>query len=356
MDAKSFLKDYTQKVEPIIARIFDRKIAEAKKISPICTEIMGAYKEFMGGGKKLRGALVKLGYDVFGGKNQKAILEVSTAVEIIHSFLLIHDDVMDKDTLRRGRPTVHHQYESFHKQRSNYKKGDSAHFGTCMAIDAGDAGMFLALGVFGEASFSEKIKIEALSLLSRALLNTAYGQALDVTYEVYPKVTYKHVMQVHTHKTAYYTVTGPLSLGATLAGMNEKEIEKIEAYGQPVGTAFQIRDDELGLFSDEKSLGKPIGSDIKENKNTLLHLKALKEARGKDRKFLKYAYGNRDLTDEEVERVREITIKTGALNYSQKIGWELVSEGKKHIDRITKNSYYQVLLSSFADFMMERKN
>jgi len=141
-----------------------------------------------------------------------------------------------------------------------------------------------------------------------------------------------------------------------LAGATDEEIKKIEPFGQPVGIAFQIRDDELGLFSNEKSLGKPIGSDVKENKNTLLHLKALKKAKGEDKEFLEYAYGNRDLTDEEVERVREITIRTGAFEYSQKTGWGLVEEGKKYIDKITKDPYHQKLLASFADFMMERKS
>lgn len=356
MDAKTYLKDYIKKVEPILHDFFEQKIIEAKKISPICEEMVGRYKEFTLGGKKLRGAEIKLGYEVFGGKDTQAILEASLVIEIIHSFFLIHDDVMDRDPLRRGRPTIHKQYEKIHCQSKRIQRGNPSHYGLCMAIDLGDVGCFLAYGLLAESSFPSEIKARAFGLLSKILLRTGHGQGLDVTYELYPKVSHEDVLRVHENKTAYYTVTGPLSLGAVLAGAADSEIKKIEPFGDPAGVAFQIRDDELGLFSDEKSLGKPVGSDVRENKNTLLHLEALEKAKKRDRKFLEYAYGNRDLTDEEVERVRKITIKTGAFAYSQNTGWGLVEEGKKHIKKITKDVYYQNLLARFADFMMARES
>lgn len=356
MDAKEYLKDYVKKVEPVLQDFFSKKISEAKKISPICEEMMKIYKEFMRGGKKMRGGLIKLGYECFGGKNEKAVLSASSTIETIHSFLLMHDDVFDEDPLRRGKPTIHKQYESIYRKRRRFEKGSPGHYGLCLAIDLGDTGPFLAYEMLSTSLFSDNVKLRAVRLLNKIVLNTGFGQALDITYELYPEVDYKDVLRVHKNKTAYYTVTGPLSLGATLAGASEEDIKKIELYGEPVGIAFQIRDDELGLFSDEKSLGKPIGSDVKQNKNTLLHLRALEKAGRGDKKFLEYAYGNRDLTDEEIERVREITVKTGALKYSQRTGWDLVRKGKKQIKEVTKDLYHQKLLASFADLMIEREH
>lgn len=354
MEAKAYLADYAQKADPIIARFFDQKIAEAEKISPIAVDMLRRYQRFLRGGKKIRGGLAKLGYELCGGENKKAILRASVAIEIIHAFLLMHDDFMDQDNLRRGQPTIHKQYEVFHKER--LIKGDPGHYGESMAVSVGDLGTFLGHEIFIKSGFAAERVVAAIEVMSRLLANVALGQGLDITLERYKKVSQKAVLLVHEHKSAQYTVTLPLMVGVILAGAGDKVLSAIEGYGLPVGLAFQIRDDELGLFSNKKRLGKPVGSDVRENKNTLLRLKALEEARGRDRKFLEYAYGNRDLTDEEIERVRKITIETGALDYSQKVGWGKVSEGKKCIGKITKDPYYQALLASFADFMMERES
>lgn len=351
MDAKDYLKDYIKKTAPILKKIFREKEKEAKKISPVTAEMMRIYPDFMGG-KNIRGSLTKLGYECFGGKDEKAILEASLMIEITHTFVLIHDDIMDQDALRRNLPTIHLQYDRLHQKR--YPKGDSKHYGTCMAIDLGDAGFVIANLILADSQFPAEIIKKVLRKFHQVLLVTAFGQAIDVTYEDLKEVTEEHVMSVHRYKTADYTITGPLQYGALFAGASEKEVEKIEKYGLPVGIAFQLRDDELGIFSEEKKLGKPVGSDIRENKNTLLHIKALEWAGPKDKIFLESAYGNRNLTKEEVGKVRKITIKTGALAYSQKLSRQLVERGKKFVSQITKDSELQDTLRKMADFMIER--
>lgn len=353
MQAKPYLKDYIKKVKPILNSFFKAQEKEAAKISPVTAEMMRIYRSFMGG-KNIRGSLTKLGYECFGGKNEKAILKASLMVEVAHAFLLVHDDIMDQDNLRRGKPTIHIQYEKLHNQR--YKKGESKHYGTCLAIDLGDAGFVISNLILADSQFSSKRKEKVLRKFHQILLETAFGQAIDVSYENLGSVTEEDVMRVHHHKTANYTITGPLQYGALFAGADEKEIKKIERYGLPVGIAFQLRDDELGLFADEKTLGKPIGSDVRENKNTLLHLKTLESAKGENRKFIKYAYGNRNLTKREFNRVRKITQKTGALVYSQKMAKRLVEKGKKFIPQITQNPEFVDTLSNLADFMIERES
>jgi len=293
-----------------------------------------------------------LGYECFGGKDEKAILEASLMVEITHSFLLMHDDIMDQDCLRRGEPTIHIQYGKLHKER--YQKGEPKHYGICMAIDLGDAGFALSHLVLAEAAFAPLIKERVLKRFNKQILTTAFGQAIDVSYEHSQNVAEEDIMRVHRYKTANYTITGPLQYGALFAGAEETEIKKIENYGLPVGIAFQIRDDELGILSEEEKLGKPIGSDIRENKNTLLHLKALEWASPEDKKFLESAYGNRGLTSDQVKRVQEITFKTGALAYSQKIARDLVEKGKSFVPKITSDSQLQDTLYRMADFMIER--
>ncbi len=353
MEAKTYLLDYIKKTEGLLDSFFKKKEREATQISPIAAEMMQIYRRFMGG-KNIRGALIKLGYECFGGKDEKAILDASLMAGVVHSFLLMHDDVMDRDRLRRGRPTIHAQYEKLYRQR--YPKGDSEHYGVCLAIDMGDAGFALTHTILAEAKFPDKIKIRVLKRFNRQILTTAFGQAIDISYGHRTHLTEEDIMRVHHYKTADYTITGPLQYGALFAGADEREIKKIRSYGLPIGIAFQLRDDELGLFSDEKTLGKPIGSDVKENKNTILHLKALELAKGKDKQFIRSSYGNDNLTAKELERVREITIKTGALRYSQKMARKLVEKGKKFVPKITNDPALQDTLYKMADFMIERKS
>lgn len=351
MEAKDYLKDYIKKTTPILEKVFKEKEKEAGKISPITAEMMRIYLNFMGG-KNIRGALTKLGYECFGGENEKAILEASLMVEATHAFLLMHDDIMDQDELRRGMPTIHVRYERLHEQR--YTKSDAKHYGKCMATDLGDAGFVIAHLILAKANFPPMVKEKVLGRFNQILLDTAFGQAIDVTYEHFEKVKEEDVMRVHHYKTANYTITGPLQYGALFAGASENKIKIIEKYGLPVGIAFQLRDDELGIFSDEKKLGKPVGSDIRQNKNTLLHIKVLEWATSEDKKFLEHAYGNQNLTRKAIEKVREITIKTGALAYSQKLSRQLVEKGKKFVPQITKDPELQDILYKMADFMIER--
>lgn len=353
MDARAYLDDYSKRANKFLDKFFAKEEKEAGKISPITAEMMRIYRKFMGG-KNIRGSLVKLGYECFGGKDEKVIIKASLMIEITHSFFLMHDDIMDKDSLRRNMPTIHIQYEGLHRER--YKKREASHFGLCMAIDVGDAGFALSHLLLANSNFSDEIKTKVLKCFNEQVLMTAFGQALDLVYEVANRLSEEDILRIHHYKTANYTITGPLQYGALFAGADEREIKKIEKYGLPVGIAFQLRDDELGLFADEKTLGKPIGSDVKENKNTILHLKALELAKGEEKEFIKYAYGNKNLTKKEIERVREITKRTGALAYSQRMAKSLVEKGKRFIPQITQDTELADMLANMADFMIERES
>jgi len=354
MNTKRYLKSYAKKADAVLDEFFAKKKKQAQAISPIAAEMIDRYRQFMIGGKKLRGAEIKLGYELCGKRAGKEIIKASTAIEIIHSFLLMHDDIMDQDILRRGRPTIHKQCETQHQKE--YQKRDSAHFGLSMAIDIGDLGTFLAYKVLMGSRFPLPQRTTAWEILNNTILEVAYGQGLDITYEAFDKVTEDNVLRVHTHKTATYTVTAPLQIGATLGGGSKKKLQAIEKFGLPVGIAFQLRDDELGMFSDEKTLGKPADSDLKEGKNTLLFVKALERGNEEQKKFLKYAHGNPNLTLKEVEKVRRLLIDTEALAYSQNLGRVLVEKGKKFVPQITKVPKLQGTLCKMADFMIQRES
>lgn len=354
MRAKDYLKNYIKQSNPFLKTFFGELIATTKKISPVISEMMRRYQRFASGGKKHRGALIVLGYDCFGGQNRTEIVKTSLCIEITHAFLLMHDDVMDQDFLRRKQPTIHKQYEALAKEEKLNK--DPEFYGLCMAMDLGDIGMYLGQQILSQADFLDSFKIRALKRFNRTILETAYGQALDITYESYPKVTEEDVLRVHSLKTANYSATLSLQIGAILAGADDRAVDDLVKYGYPAGLAFQIRDDEIGLFGEEKTIGKPVGSDVKEGKITILRIKALEKANDQDRKFLNHAYGNRQIKPEEVARVREITLKTGAYDYSRQLGGHFVAQAKKQVSEITQDPKLRDTLYHLADFMVERKS
>ena len=341
-----YLEDYNRDIQPIIDKFFYEKKREVKKIAPVAGQMIDDFKEFFEGGKKLRGCEILLGYEMFGGENRKTGLLASLVIEIIHASLLIHDDFMDQDDLRRGKPTMH----------KKYSKNHNTHYGASMAINIGDEGLFLASYLLNSLDLPKERLSKATQFMSQFLMETGLGQALDISYERQKRFTEEDVLRVHTYKTAEYTISGPISLGAILAGADEKYLKAIKDFGIPVGIAFQLRDDELGIFSTEEVLGKPVDSDLRESKVTILIVKAFENAAGGDLKFLKYAFGNPNLAEEVVDRVREIIRQCGALDYSKRLSRKYVDDGKKFIPKISKDPKYQKLLEELADFSIKREN
>jgi geranylgeranyl diphosphate synthase type I len=163
-------------------------------------------------------------------------------------------------------------------------------------------------------------------------------------------------MDIHKFKTAFYTIPGPLQYGAILAGVAEHDprYKALEEYGIPVGIAFQLRDDELGMFSQQEKFGKPIYSDLRQGKNTVLFAKAFENANEEQLKVLNVMHGNPDVKEEDLHVINEILIETGALKYSEDLSRTLVEEGKAHINKITDNKNYKELLDLVADFVVTR--
>ncbi len=341
----SYIQEYNQDLQSVLDGVFDKEVKRVGEIVPMASQMALDYKHFLEGGKKLRGCEIFLGYQMFGGKETNTGLLASLVIEIIHSFLLMHDDFMDQDDLRRGQPTMHKKYaEQF-----------GLHYGQSMAINLGDEGCFFAMSLLNSLDLPRERLSKATEFLSQMLFEVGIGQALDITYENEKEFLEEKVLKVHRYKTAEYTIPGPITIGAILAGVDdEKILQAIKDFGIPVGIAFQLRDDELGMFSTEEELGKPVDSDIKEGKLTLLIVKTLENVSGDDLEFLKKAYGSKNLSLEEVERIRQIIKETGALEYSQKKSRELVEEGKKFIPKITADPKYQKLLVELADFCVER--
>jgi geranylgeranyl diphosphate synthase type I len=351
MNAKEYLGNYKKELEPLLKNYFKNRKESFRKIDRLSEEAIEILERFtMAGGKRVRPAMVYYGYLLAGGRvdgqRKVNILEASMAIELVHSFLLIHDDIIDRDAKRRGEDTVHEQYRKISEKF--FPKADHQHFGVSMGLIAGDLAASMANEILFESKFSANIIIDALKQLQKIVYITIPGEMLDVVMEAKGEATEEEILKMHEGKTAFYTFEGPLHLGATLAGnKSPKLLKKLSSYSMAVGKAFQIRDDILGVFGDEKKLGKPIGSDIIENKQTLLALKALKKGDKKQREVVKKLLGKKDLTLEELEDFRRVVRETGSLDYSNKLANQFIEEGFKVLGEM------EILNKEGEDFLRE---
>ena len=355
MNIKEELSDFKQKVDPELEVFFDRIIADSKKNNFITTDALKQVKKItLSGGKRLRPALMYWGYKGVGGNKEQEIIKTSISIELIHIFLLIHDDIIDNDKTRHGEKTIHTLYAQKGKKICRGER-DSRHFGNSIAIVVGDIIGALGNRVLFQSNFPPELVIRALSLLQDIVARVAVGEAQDVFIEHRRKSTEAEVLDMYKNKTAKYTIEGPLHLGAILAGGDEKVLKAISKFSVPIGTAFQIQDDILGVFGNERKIGKPVGSDIREGKQTLLVVRALERGTVEQKRIIRQLLGKKDITSGEIELFKQIIIETSSLKYAQDLAKKLIKEGKEALEDLTFKKEAKDFLSGVADYMMERE-
>lgn len=276
-------------------------------------------------GKMLRGCLVRLGYELASGRRASgrddgALDRAGAAMELFQSGLLVHDDIMDRDRVRRGLPSMHAEYEGL-LAAGGY--ADPAHGGEALGICAGDLAYFAAFGLLaglpadaGRAAGAVAIAAAELSLVAAAQMqDVANGAARPASANPFRQADAEpseaDILALYRYKTGRYTFSLPLALGAAIAGAPEAARLSLEAAGESMGVLFQLKDDELGLFADESELGKPLGADLRENKKTLFRLRLLERADGASAGRLRAVYGKGELRAEDLEFVRAQTERLG---------------------------------------------
>lgn len=354
MDFGETLADFKKKADREIAKYLDEKIASAKKEDMVSAQALEYVKKFaLAGGKRIRPALMHYSYLGSGGKEMEKIIKASIGIELIHLFLLIHDDIIDNDSKRHGMDTINARYEKIGK-RIFFKK-DNKHFGNSMGIMIGDMVNALGNDAIFSSGFPADLVMKALSKVQGIVSFTVVGEMKDVYIEYRNKASEKEIMKMYEYKTAKYTIEGPLHLGAVLGGASDEFCAKLSRYAVPVGIAFQIQDDILGIFGSEKKLGKGVGSDIAEGKKTILVVKALEKSSGSDRKKLQRILGDRNLNAEKINQFRNIIINTGSLEYAENLAGKLVLEGKEALEEIKIAPAAKDFLLGMADYMTSRQ-
>jgi geranylgeranyl diphosphate synthase, type I len=256
-------------IERRLTRYLDERVVTTRALGPEVQALAGEVRRLaMLGGKRLRPALVVAGLRAVSARaGAEPALDAGVALELLHTYFLIHDDWMDGDRVRRGGPSVHVALaERFH----------SEHKGNASAILAGDYAVALACDVLSRVDTDPRRLKHAFGAFAEMQLGAVAGQQLDMVGQG------RDVELGYALKTGSYTVEGPLKLGALLAGAEQPTLEALSRYARPAGVAFQLRDDLLSLFGDPKQTGKPLASDLMSGKRTLLLRLALRRGKPKE--------------------------------------------------------------------------
>jgi geranylgeranyl diphosphate synthase type I len=299
--------------------------------------ILDAARSLLAGGKRLRPAFAYWGWRGAGGADCPEILRAAAALEFLQACALIHDDVMDDSDTRRGHPSAHRKFAGLH--RTAQWTGSPESFGTGAAILLGD----LALTWADEMLFSTPLSLDALvrakPVYDRMRTELMAGQYLDLLEQARGGGSVERALRVARYKAAKYTVEGPLHLGATLAGAPPELLSRYSAYGIPLGEAFQLRDDVLGVFGDPKLTGKPAGDDLREGKRTVLIAVAEERSTPSQQALLNRHLGDPHLTADGVDDLRTLIEETGALDFVEDLIVTLVDESHSALESLPEPAH-----------------
>lgn len=301
----------------------------------------------LAGGKRLRPAFCHWGFVGAGGSaDDPAVVDAGAALELLHTFALVHDDVMDGSGTRRGMKTVHTAFEQHHRDAG--WAGEGRRFGEGVAILIGDLAFVYADILLAGAPPA------AITVFGELRLEVNLGQYLDLLGTVRRDATPESAQRICQYKSGKYTIERPLHLGAALAGRLDDLAASFTAYGMPLGEAFQLRDDLLGAFGDASMTGKPVGEDLREGKPTALFALARQRATGAAVELLAARFGAADLTAAEVAAIQEVMVDTGARDHIAQRIEDLVAEALGAIATADITDEARTELVDLANFIAAR--
>jgi geranylgeranyl diphosphate synthase type I len=292
---------------------------QGKRLAPLGDDagrLLDEARASVSGGKRFRAAFCYWGFhamaspaDVSGKDRDEALLRACASLELLHASALVHDDYMDASDTRRGRPATHRGFAAGH--RRDGWRGDPEQYGASAAILLGDLLLSWSDELLRRCGFPPDRVVAALDVFDRCRTEVITGQFLDVSVQARGAADVDAAMTVLRYKSAKYSIERPLHIGATLAGGDEQRLSMLTAFGLPLGEAFQLRDDLLGVYGDPAATGKPAGDDLIEGKRTVLVALALDGAPADEARRLDAALGS-DLDEADVAELRRIIDDSGA--------------------------------------------
>jgi geranylgeranyl diphosphate synthase type I len=331
-----------------ILLLLDAESARWSQVDPALAEPLDALRELvMAGGKRLRPGFCYWAFVGAGGDpTAPEIIDAGAALELLHTFALIHDDIMDGSSTRRSQETIHVRFEERHALDG--WRGDGRRFGEGVGVLVGDLAFVYADQLLAGAP------ADAMAVFTELRIEVNVGQYLDLVGTARGEVGEGTARRISLFKSGKYTVERPLHLGAALAGRLDDLARPLSAYGLRVGEAFQLRDDLLGVFGDEAATGKPVGEDLRDGKPTVLYAVARERVNGSGAARLLERYGAPDLREDEVEDLQEVLIETGAVAHIEAAIDDLVADAVLALDASPVLPEARAALADLARFAAGR--
>ena len=343
---KSKLKEFETELKKINKTFIE-------KDNPIVIDAINKFINMNGDGKFLRGCLIDLGYKLT--KNDDYAKTLSLAYETFETSILIHDDIIDNAHLRRNKETIHETYKNEFKKYN--VENDNTN--TSLALCIGDIGFFYTAELITKKYKNDKNLAKLLSYYNNIVIKTIKGEIIDVALPFIEKNDKKHtlheedIMEIYKLKTSWYTIVGPFVLGMILGNSKAKDMETFEKVLEPLGIAFQIKDDILGIYSSKEILGKSVYSDIEEFKQTILYSYIKIKRNDLLDELLKY-YG-RSINKEESKKVQQLFEESGALEYATNKMNEMFNEAYTNIKSMDIKEYIKNILLGLILFLRLRE-
>ncbi len=316
--------DLRQRVQKALDGFVGLQAPRLDRVSEDLGPLVDALTDLVAGGKRLRPAFCYWGYRGAGGRDGDEVVVAAAALELFQACALIHDDVMDGSDTRRGAPAVHRRFAGSHRAQGWH--GDPEAFGAGAAILLGDLALSWSDEMLMTSGVPGAVLPAAKAVFDEMRSELMGGQYLDLLEQAKGGGTVESALRVARYKSAKYTIEKPLHLGAALAGAGPEVAEAYSGYGLPLGEAFQLRDDVLGVFGDPAQTGKPAGDDLREGKRTVLVAMALEQATPAQESVVRRHLGDPHLSDDGVAALRQVLTDTGACARVESLIGELLDD------------------------------
>ena len=316
--------------------------------SSLGSELWQRISEILNTGKLTRPALVLLGYRSFGGKSNPRVLDLASAFELLHTALIIHDDIIDRDFIRRGQPTLAAHYRDM-ALAAGRNEADAEHAGNSAALIAGDLLINEAIKIAARAASGLECEAAIEASFALAIEQAGAGELEDLLYSLKPQpATTGQVLRMEELKTAGYSFQLPLQAGALLAGATESQAQTLGSIGCQLGVAYQVIDDVLGTFGDSETTGKPVDSDLREFKSTVLLSLA-----SEDQKFSQLLDGYR-LGQVPAQEIRRALDELGAEKFARQLAHQLCTNATRSAVFLRLPAQAQHMLHDCTRMILQR--
>jgi geranylgeranyl diphosphate synthase, type I len=324
------VEDLRTRVQKVIDDHLSLQARRLDPLGPDLVPLLETITDLTSGGKRLRPAFCYWGWRGAGGGDIPQIVQAASAFELFQAAALLHDDVMDASDTRRGKPAAHRRMAGLH--RANGWLGDPERYGTAAAILAGDLCLSWSDELLSHSGLEPAAIERARPTFDLMRTQLMGGQYLDVLEQVLPASagggTSERARRVIVFKSAKYSVEHPLLVGGLLAGASADLLTAYSAYALPLGEAFQLRDDVLGVFGDPEQTGKPAGDDLREGKRTVLVAETLARADDAQAAVLRDALGRPDLDPGRLAAARDVMVATGGLDHVEQLIGSLAEQAR----------------------------